>query len=88
MRARRLLQLELAHVALAQLERQARARSRAIASIAGEQSIPITGLPVSRAIAIATRPLPTASSTIGPSASRASQTYQATSSVMSAAQMS
>ncbi len=64
------------------------ARSRAIASIAGDESTPITRLPVSRAIGIATRPLPTASSTIGSSASRASATYQATSSVMSEAQSS
>ena len=52
----------------------AAARSRAWASIAGELSIPSTGRPVAFATGIATRPLPIASSTSGPSASRASAT--------------
>ena len=41
------------------------------ASMDGEESIPITGRPVASATGIATRPLPIASSTSGPSASRA-----------------
>ena len=41
---------------------------------AGEESIPITGRPVAWATGMATRPLPIASSTIGPSASRARST--------------
>ena len=45
-------------------------------------------VPVARATGIATRPVPTASSTIGPSASCASPTYHATSSVMCADQSS
>ena len=74
----RLVELELAHVALAELEVDAglgRALAGAGASIAGEESIPMhAACPVSRATGIATRPLPTASSTSGPSASRASST--------------
>ena len=51
------------------------ARTRAWASMAGVTSMPITRRPVSSATGTATRPLPTASSTIGPSgASRASST--------------
>ena len=50
------------------------ARARACSSIAGEESIPTTRLPVACATGIATRPFPTASSTSGPSASRASST--------------
>ena len=70
---------EVAHVAFA-ADRARRppsaARARASASsIAGDGSIPITCSPgSSRAIGIATRPVPTASSTTGPSASRASST--------------
>ena len=56
--------------------------------MARERSMPITRFPVSRAIGIDTRPLPTASSTIGSAASCASPTYHATSSVMSADQAS
>jgi len=52
----------------------AAARSRACTSMAGEVSIPSTGRPVASATGIATRPLPTASSTNGPSVSRASST--------------
>ena len=73
----RLVQLEVAHVALAQLELDTglrRRAPRACASIAGDESIPRTCRPVSRATGIATRPLPTASSTSGPSLSRASST--------------
>jgi hypothetical protein len=40
--------------------------------MAGEESMPMTGLPVARATGIATRPFPIASSTSGPSASLAS----------------
>ena len=74
---RGLLQLELPHVALAELDVDARPRRPArgpSSSIAGDESIPRTRFPVSRATGIATRPLPTPSSTIGPSASRASST--------------
>jgi hypothetical protein len=42
--------------------------------MAGEESMPITGRPVARATGMATLPFPTASSTSGPSASRASPT--------------
>jgi hypothetical protein len=59
-----------------------------MASIAGEESIPTTRLPVSCAMGIATRPVPTASSTIGSAAARASSTYHATSAVMCSAQTS
>ena len=48
--------------------------SRASESIADEESIPMTGLPVRRAIGIEIRPVPTASSTTGPSASAARPT--------------
>jgi hypothetical protein len=81
----RLVEREIADVALAQLDREP---GCAFASIAGGRSMPMTRLPVSRAIGIATRPVPTASSTIGSVASRASDTYHCTSSTMSAAQMS
>ena len=50
------------------------ARARACASIAGEESMPMTRRPVAWATGIATRPFPIASSTSGPSASRASPT--------------
>jgi hypothetical protein len=50
------------------------ALARACSSIAGDESIPTTRRPVSRATGIATRPFPTASSTRGPSAARASST--------------
>ena len=50
------------------------ARARACSSIAGDESMPITGCPVACATGIATRPFPIASSTSGPSASRASST--------------
>ena len=66
----RLVELELAHVALAAARDRPRPRRRArraCASIAGDASIPSTCRPVSRATGIATRPLPTASSTSGPS---------------------
>ena len=63
-------------------------RSRATASIFGDRSTPITRLPVRLAISIATRPDPTASSTIGSRAASASSTYQSTSRVMSAAHTS
>ena len=48
--------------------------ARACSSIAGDVSIPITGRPIAWATGIATRPFPTASSTTGPSAWRASST--------------
>jgi hypothetical protein len=73
----RLLEREFAHVADTQLQVDARAdrtRARATSSIAVETSIPITRRPVRSAIGIATRPVPTASSTTGPSASSASET--------------
>ena len=72
----RLVQLEVAHVALAELQLDPR-RSCALARLLehrGRESIPSTGRSVSRATGIATRPLPTASSTSGPSVSRASST--------------
>ncbi len=50
------------------------ARRRAWSSIAGEESMPMTGRPIASAIGMATRPFPTANSTSGPSASRASPT--------------
>ena len=72
---RGLFELEVAHVALAELNVDAASATAARpTSIAGDESIPRTRLPVSRATGIATRPFPTASSTIGPSASRASST--------------
>ena len=52
----------------------AAAFARACASIAGDESMPITRWPVACATGIATRPLPIASSTSGPFASRASST--------------
>ena len=52
----------------------AAARSLACLSIAGEESMPTTRFPVTCATGIATRPLPTASSTSGPSAWRANAT--------------
>jgi hypothetical protein len=45
-----------------------------VEGMAGDVSTPITGRPVATAIGTATRPLPMASSTIGPSASPASST--------------
>jgi hypothetical protein len=44
---------------------------RAWASMAGEESTPMTVRPVARATGMATRPLPTASSTRGPAVSTA-----------------
>jgi len=43
-------------------------------TLPGDESIPSSGRPIARATGIATRPFPTASSTTGPSASRASST--------------
>ena len=49
------------------------ARSRHTSSILGDESIPITRIPCA-AVGIAIRPVPTASSTTGPPARRASST--------------
>ena len=67
---RRLLERELAHVAEAEVEQLAARRP----SIAGDESMPITVVPIACATGIATRSDPTASSTTGPSASCASST--------------
>ena len=73
---RRLVEPQVGHVA--EVEHQFDARLVGTASgpssMAGEVSTPITGRPVANAMGTATRPLPIASSTIGPSASRASPT--------------
>jgi hypothetical protein len=50
------------------------AAARALATIAGEESMPTTRRPIARATGIATRPFPTANSTTGPAACRASST--------------
>jgi hypothetical protein len=77
---RRLVELEVADVAEAQTSPRRSSsgnpalRCRATSSIAGDESIPSRGFPVARTTSIATRPVPTISSTIGPSASRARST--------------
>ena len=70
----RLIEGQVAHITLAQVELHARPgrAARARSSIAGEESMPITRWPVACATGIATRPLPIASSASGPSARPAS----------------
>ena len=70
-RAPPLFELEVAHVALAELNVDACLGHGGLAEVQHWRRVdPEDGLPVSRATGIATRPFPTASSTIGPSAAR------------------